>query len=120
MKQLVLPFVAISLLLCTCCSTKILIKEGSSIEVAIENAILDYIATNKKNKEASVFSIIIYDEVDELIGVSIAPNNIRILINESINVGTIGRGPNRFIEVDDKLFYWRDDNIPLSAEALDA
>lgn len=115
------------------------VQIGGKEEVA-QNAILDFSNTSKLYKKDTVFSVrvhnplfnmILEDTADgnekwvqgepfqEIVAVSIGANYNKILIEENVKVGEKGvKMPTRYIERDGKLFYWRDNNYPLTQEML--
>lgn len=131
---------SIALLLGSCGAfKKELVKDGGQKET-VENAILDFSNTSGLYKKDTVFSVSVHDplyqmvlkETDdgsgkwvedkpyqEIVAVSIGASYNKVLLTDSTKVGdrnvTI---PTRYIEKDGKLFYWRDDNYPLTQEAL--
>lgn len=50
--------------------------------------------------------------------VTIIKNNTKILKTKKVIVGSKGNAPSRFKDINGKLFFWWDDNIELSEEAL--
>ncbi|RNC85964.1 MAG: hypothetical protein ED557_04135 [Balneola sp.] len=109
---------------CTCTTTKPfeaeLIRDGGK-EEAIANAILDFSNTAKKYNDYEIFSINIkyLNNYDGLMLVLIRENYTYLLkTRESVPGNTKSRLPTRFIDKDDKLFFWWDDDYPLTAEAL--
>lgn len=115
-----------------------LIKKGNQDE-AIHNAILDFSNSSRLYKRDSVFLVSAYDkvckmilvklndgnstwnkgEIDEgKIAVSIIASYNKFLLTEDIGIGSKGILPSRYIEQDGKLFYWWDDDYPLTEEAL--
>jgi len=116
-----------------------LVKEGNQ-ENAIHNAILDFMHTKKLFSQDSVFSIHIEDPLysrklvdvdertskwvrdkkyDDIIGISIVGDEEKIYHKEEIEIGSFDKRPSRFVIKDNKLFYWYDDNYPLSQETVD-
>lgn len=50
--------------------------------------------------------------------VSIGENNTKLLLTSKVKVGSKGTIPSRYFEKNGDLFYWRDDNYPLTDETL--
>jgi len=118
---------------------KKLIQKGGNREV-LQNAILDFSNTSNLYKKDSVFSVWIHDPLykmvlnetsDEnsewingkpylgMIAVSISADYNNILLTDTIKIGYKGlKIPTRYIEKDNKLFYWRDADYPLTQETL--
>lgn len=116
-----------------------LIKYGSKQE-AVKNAILDFSNTTTLYKKDSVFSIRVYDPLykmvlintdngngkwiesepyENIIAISIVSNYNKMLLTDDNRVGEKGgKLPTRYVERDGKLFYWWDDNYPLTDEIL--
>ena len=121
-----------------------LYQEGSKNE-AIYNAILDFSNTKKLYKRDSIFYVTYTDSLysmtmiksgdqifgeynewvpdklyKELVAVSIGADYNKMLLTSNVKVGKKGiKIPTRYIEKDGKLFYWWDDNYPLTQKALD-
>src|SRR5690554_3906913 len=117
-----------------------LIQKGGSNE-AIQNAIKDF--SNSKSrlyKKNSVFFISYYDTLNrmklekiddsnakwiegepykEIVAVSLGINPSNLLLTEKIKIGSKGKLPSRYFEKDGKLFFWWDDDFPLTQETLD-
>jgi hypothetical protein len=129
---------ALLLLVNSCASLKGLHQSGGKQEI-IQNAILDFSNTSKLYKKDSVFSISYQDtlykmnleELDNgtsrwvegdiqkgIVAVSISANNNKLLLTSETKVGSKGELPSRFIEKEGKLFFWWDDDYPLTEEAL--
>ncbi|MEM0544054.1 hypothetical protein WFZ85_15795 [Flavobacterium sp. j3] len=86
---------------------------------AINNAIIDFSNTSKLYKKDNVFIVSVKNIGDNIIGISIGKSNMKILLKEETKIGTKGFIPSRYIEIDNKLFYWWDNEIPLTQDALD-
>ncbi len=117
-----------------------LVQNGEGKD-AIKNAILDFSNTSKLYKKDSVFSVwvheplcrMILEEADNgdsrwvegkpyqgILAVSVGANYNKLFLTDSVKVGKKGvKIPTRYIERDGKLFYWWDDDYPLTQEALD-
>lgn len=67
----------------------------------------------------SVFYVDIKENLeDDIYVVGIIKNGIKILLSDDVKIGSTGKAPSKYIEVDGRLFYWWDNNYPLSKEAL--
>jgi hypothetical protein len=132
--------VAILVLFESCISLKKrLIKAGGQDE-AIKNAILDFSNTCRLYKKDSVFSISFYDTVHRMvlerddngnyswikgktykgiIAITILRSYDKFFVTVDPQIGIIGKLPSRFIEKDGKLFYWWDDNYPITEETVE-
>lgn len=114
------------------------IKSGGRNE-AIQNAILDFSITSKIYNKNSIFYVSFLDTVhrmiltkisngqykwikgkayDGIFGISICPREDQFLVNDSIKAGARGKLPSRIIEKNNKLFYWWDNEYPLTDSAL--
>ena len=118
MKLKYIPFCVLCFLLVACVPWKDKLKASGNYEVAINNAILDYLNTSKLNEEFKSFHIItILNE-----------NVIAVSINgdESVwQIGDIKVGdkrkyfPSKFKEVKGKLFYWSDSTVAVNHNIMD-
>lgn len=144
MKTQNVIFLLTILLLFGCASEKKgMTQTGENLQaVAIHNAILDFSQSCKLYKNDSVFSVNFTDSVfneavliqdDERtmrwqrgtlyngvvsVGISASPE-YKFLFTANTKVGYKGHLPSRHIIKDGKLFYWYDDNYPLTQEMLD-
>ena len=146
-SYLILPAVLVSVVLVSCASFKNnLIKTGGSIrDVAIHNAILDFSNSCRLYKKDSIFSVRFVDSVfslafdygeyrwsrdkfyDDLVFVTISAHRIgefcgeccdKFLYTKETTVGSKGKLPSRYVEKDGKLFYWWDNDYPLTEAML--
>jgi hypothetical protein len=111
------------LTLISCNAYKEKLKVNGYESEAIHNAILDFSNTSPIFKTDSIFSISVYNSLDDKkYLVRVGRNSTKILVNDSIKslvglkVKTI---PTRFKEFKNKIFIWMDDDYPLTQEALD-
>jgi hypothetical protein len=123
-----------------------LISKGENMKDAvIRNSILDFSSSCKLYKKDSIFSVSFVDSVysfafdsktsrwyknkyyDGLVCVTISLHRIatdgerccdQFLYTAQTTVGSKGKLPSRYIEKDGKLFYWWDDDFPLSEEMI--
>lgn len=123
-----------------------LVRSGENIrDIAINNAIWDFSNSCKLYKNDSVFDVSFVDSVflltldrekprwyrdkfyEDLVLVSISAHRIsddceeccdKFLYTTKTTVGSKGKLPSRYIEKDDKLFFWWDDGYPLTEEML--
>ena len=125
--------------------TNLIKTSESNRDVAINNAILDFSNSCKLYKNDSVFSVSFEDSVfllaldreasrwyrdkfyEDMIFVSISAHRISVpceehcdkfLYTAKTTVGSKGILPSRYIEKGGKLFYWWDDDYPLTEEML--
>jgi hypothetical protein len=114
-------------------------------DMAILNAILDFSNSCKLYKQDSIFSVDFEDSVftlaldgkmsywykdkyhDDLVLVGISAHRIstdceeccdKFLYTAQTTVGSKGKLPSRYIEQDGKLFFWWDNDFPLSKEMI--
>ena len=107
---------------------------------AIKIAISDFIKTSMFHRKDSVFSVSYKDAFyrmiseridernskwvrgqlyDEVVTVSIIGDEYKFSLTTYIKPGIKGMLPSRFIEIEGKLFYWDDDDHPLTQETVD-
>lgn len=112
------------------------------VNEAITNAILDFSNSSRFYNQNKIFSVRAHDtlhrmalvntnenldswvkgEIQEgILSVSIIPRpkENKLLLTAETIVGSKGKLPSRFIEINEKLFFWWDDDFPLSQAALD-
>jgi hypothetical protein len=114
-------------------------------DAVIRNSILDFSSSCKLYKKDSIFSVSFVDSVytlaldsevsrrykdkyyDDLVCVSIIAHRIdtmcegccnKFLYTAQTTVGSKGKLPSRYIEKDRKLFFWWDDDFPLSEKMI--
>lgn len=105
-----------------CVSFKKGLIHSGGIDDAIQNAILDFSNTANLYKKDSVFSVSVLEIVnqDPLV-VRIGKSTTKLLFTKETKIGCIDcKIPTRFIEKNDKIFFWWDKDYPLTKEALDA
>lgn len=140
MKANYLFLLSLVLLIGSCATFKEkLVKQGGTNQ-AIQNAILDFSNTSSLYKKDSVFSVLAYEPLYRMIleqtkdgngswkkgkpykgilAVSISASYNKILLTDKAKIGSKGvKMPTRYIINNGKLFYWWDDNYPLTQEAL--
>ena len=96
-----------------------LVKVGDHSD-AINNAIIDFSNTTNLYKKDSIFFIVFHEtQRKDVIFVRIGSNNMKLLLTDEVQVGKIGgKIPTRYIEQNQKLFFWYDDNYPLTENAM--
>lgn len=101
-------------------SKRVVEKRGTSLDDAINIAIMDFLKKPKLYKKDTVFSILIHTGAknEDIIVVAIGRNNTKLLITKDMTIGSKGKFPSKYLEKDGKLFFWWDDDIPLTNEAL--
>ena len=89
------------------------------ISSAVKNAIIDFSSTSRFFNADNVFRVSVRaNEIEGVFVVGIMKSNTKILFSAEDTIGSTSNIPSRFIEVDGKLFYWRDREYPLSQETL--
>lgn len=120
MNKIIFILVAASVIVVSCGAQKNLLKQSGSENDPILNAISDFSKTTKLYKKDSVFSVEMLglSNNKDVIAVRIGKNGRKILLTKDANIGTKGKVPSRYIEKDGKLFFWWDDEYPLTENAL--
>lgn len=138
MKTLIIVYLTISLTLLSCSSLKeTMIKTGENTKyIAVHNAIIDFSKQCSLFKEDSVFQIsfsdtlysLVLKQVDErnfhwvrdklyenIVTVEIsANNNYQFYYSEETKENL----PSRYVIIADKLFYWWDNDYPVTEEII--
>ncbi len=96
---------------------KELARSGDS-NAAFHNAILDFAATSRLYNEDTVFLVSIEQSGSSSLRVSILGEPPKLLVTAKVTVGSRTHMPSRYTEQEGKLFFWRDADYPLTAEAL--
>jgi hypothetical protein len=138
MKRVLIYFTTI-LILQSCVSFKGQLTNTGGSEEAIQNAILDFSNTSRLYKKDSIFSVSFYDtlyrmvlenvagknsrwvrgnHLANIVSVSISGNNYQFLLTANTKVGSNGKLPSRTIEKNGKLFYWWDEDYPLTEQVF--
>ena len=105
--------------LISCASWKEMQESDGDEFIAVKNAILDLRNTESKFYESDdVYSVRIKRDGNDIIGLSFygALNKFIVIDDESIESPTL---PNRYYEVDDKLFYWNEGSGKTSNELIE-
>ncbi|HNP53052.1 MAG TPA: hypothetical protein PKK69_00475 [Ferruginibacter sp.] len=91
-------------------------------EEPIKTAVFDFASSSKLFKSSKVFYLqrINSSKDSNVIVVVISKSTTKLLLRKSAIVGSKGLLPSQFFEIKGKLFYWWENDIPLSNEALDA
>jgi hypothetical protein len=129
--------IVVSCLLCGCKSSIVILqKETYQTEDFINVAISDFVSKCSLFKKDSVFKISVEDTLVELsfqseqsrwildtVYQNILVVNVFGLINKvwyfsDAVIGSKGKLPSRYVIVKGKLFFWQDDNYPLTEETL--
>lgn len=132
--------VAVMAMLLSCNPVKTALKHGLVANDPMHIAMMDFVKTSKLYKKDSVFHITTYNTVwrlalkqyqdrnykwvrdfkyDGITAVNIlGRSDIKFLLTAKTAIGSKGKLPSRFIELYGKLFYWYDDDYPLTEELL--
>jgi uncharacterized protein YcfL len=100
---------------------EMLVAEGNH-NVAVQNAIYDFIHTEGRlTKQARVYDVIIDTISNEILGISISGYEDKLVIHPKNKIGTNHPYfPTRYVEIDNKLFYWYDSESNITSELIDA
>jgi len=121
-KRYILILLPLTFFFESCTSVKkAFVRSGNNLDDAIQIAISDFSKTRKLFKKDSVFFVDVMGlkNYNELIVVSVGNNISKLLVTKEAQIGSKGKLPSRYIEKGGKLFYWWDDNYPLTEDALD-
>lgn len=139
MKKQTLLLISIAFLFESCGSFKKELFKTGGKEEAIQNAIIDFTNTSKLYRKNSVFDVsfqdtlyrmvlrrineqnaewIVGEPYNEIKSVSISAASIKMLLTEDVKEGSKGKLASRYIEKNGNLFYWWDDDFPLTEETL--
>lgn len=120
MKTNFIFLIAVMLFFQNCGSFKKEIIDTGYKNEAINNAILDFSNTSKTYKKSNVFSVDAMElvENDKLLVVRIGENGSKFLLNLNTKVGDKGILPSKYVEKNGKLFFWWDNDYPLTEEML--
>ena len=136
-----LLIILLTLVLLTGCSgwKQLLIGQGNEYDL-INNAILDFSNTERLFKQDSTFHVTFIDTLysmklervddrtlkwipdkkyENIIGVSILGSIGKIYYIDDIEIGSFGSLPSRYMEKNNKLYYWYDDDYPLTQDVVD-
>ena len=84
------------------------------------STILDFSKTCSLYKKDSIFELkkIVLPGYNDLIVVEISQNIGKMIVRADTKVGSKGKLASRYVEKNGKLFFWWDDNDPLTDEAF--
>ena len=102
------------LLICSCSPWKQLLVSKGGTNEAVKNAITDFMNTCYLRNDDSIFSISIYIDNKDILGVSIfGQDKDKLFPGSNDKIGSYSKGiPNKYMIVDGKLFYWWSDTLP--------
>lgn len=113
-------YVIIIVTLISCSSWKeSLVSQGNQND-AIENAIIDFVHTCSLRKQDNIFSIEVYIDEENLLGLSVlGGDDMKVFPGPMDKIGTYSNTfPSRYIFKDNKLFYWYDPTYPITLEIV--
>jgi hypothetical protein len=86
----------------------------------IQIAITSFYTTCSLFRKDSVFQISTRESSNDknILIVSIGRNNTKMLLSSDVKIGSKGKIASKYLEREGKLFYWWDDNYPLTNEAF--
>ncbi len=118
-KRLVL-WIVLFFIIEGCHSGRNITVPGSGQDRAIEAVILNFSKISRLYKTDSIFSIRAehLPNNNDILVVSIIRAGGKLLLKKDYKAGTKGKLPSRYVVKDGKLFYWWDDDIVLTEEAL--
>jgi hypothetical protein len=94
-----------------CTSWKAGLNNHGNYDIAIKNAIIDFSHTSKLFKKDNTFSIAYKDDSSGILYITLMGTVGKFIIATDGKTSTF---PTRYLEYNDKLFYWYDKNYPLS------
>lgn len=111
-----------AIIYCGCTTSKTSIWQPEKSKDAIQIAIEDFTTKCKLYKEDSIFRIKVWNsgQYRDFVIVSILGLRRKIILEPEDTIGSKGKSETRFYESDAKLFLWRDNNYPITREALKA
>jgi hypothetical protein len=139
MKTRCIRHLIILILLASCTPFKRALTKTGNLNEAIQNALLDFSNTRRLHKKDVVFSVHHADTLFRMVlqktnggyewvngwiyqgimAVTITgSSDNRLLLTANAKVGSKGELPSRFFEKNGKLYYWWDNDYPLTQEAL--
>jgi hypothetical protein len=104
--------------LVSCASWKGLLVSKGNDEVAIHNAICDFLNTSPLSKHDSAFSISLKEYKEGILGISIYGATQKPLIVKNNNTFSYSGLPTMYIEKERKLFYWYDSTRTVTSEVI--
>jgi hypothetical protein len=106
-------------LLGSCSSWKKLIVAKGDQNDAVQNAIYDFLHSEKISKKDSVFYVHIKNINDEVLGIGILGSVNRLLPGPDNKIGTnYANFPTKYIVQDGKLFYWYDSAYVITEDLI--
>lgn len=119
-RKYIALWVVLVFIIRSCQSSKNITVTGSGKDGAIQTVITNFSKIHRLYKPDSVFSLRIkkIPNNNDVLVVNIIRAGGKLLFRKDYTVGTRGKLPSRYFEKDDKLFYWWDDDIPLTEEVL--
>lgn len=101
--------------LCNCAKREMIFDDVVNVEKIVSIAIYDFLAQNDVSIGNKTYSVKIDTTFERLIGVSILPSDAVIsIVGDSSSIYL----PNRYLVVDNKLFYWRNSEDKISDDMI--
>lgn len=118
MKFNCILLLAITFLVGSCSAWKDNLKPTGDQNDAVQNVIVDFLATSNLSKKDSVFSIYVENLDNGILGISIGGDYNKIRPNPDDEIGNKTSLPSRYAEKEGKLFYWDDSTQVLTKEVV--
>ena len=118
-KKILLFFVVLSTLI-SCIAYKNTLQKSSIDIDPIQIAISDFSKTSRLFNKDTVFFVEMLGLTNEknVIVVRIGSNASKLLLTKDALIGSIGKLPSRYVEKDSRLFFWWDNECPLTENTL--
>lgn len=109
MRRIYYLFIVVLIVL-SCTSWKTVTNTKGGTYEAIENAINDFIKSNKHASKDTVFFIYTKEISEDILGVNVSATYDKVLISTEDNISYTYEGlPSGFIEKGNNFFYWHDE-----------
>ena len=117
MKPLSNKIVVLIFFVASCAAWKGNLKSHGDRNVTVENAIIDFLNTERLSKKDSVFSIIVEDLNNNILAVSILGDESELYPGPNTKIGKKHQYfPSRYKVQNNKLFYWYDSTHVLTED----
>lgn len=96
------------------------VSSGNQVDDAIRIALNDFPSNHRLYNRDSVFMVAVYfiENNNDYLVVKIGKFNGKLLMSKDVKVGSFGKLPTKSFFRDGKLFFWWDDNSPLTDAML--
>lgn len=86
---------------------------------AVQNAIIDFLHTERLSKKDRIFSVNVDTLSDKIIGISIIGFEDKLVLHPENKIGTSHPYfPTKYLEKENKLFYWYDPESKITEELM--